>query len=370
MLHRGSRVEDVSWSEGRAAVDEPLVGERLECFADPTRCVDEQRLERGHRGSAGLDGRIAGDLDLADHFCSAVRSFRHGGRDTGEHRPRRSLGIERVTLAVVAPLAPVATVDLDDVEPLSAHGAREADPVGTGTFNPEGFEVTERACPRHQVGIAGPVRRHPERREPGAQVIDRYRDMLVLVGVDADDHLDRRIVTRDAVRHVAGPLSGWRRRLVGRADRTVTGLSSQAPIRSLPSRPGNIWMRAARPGRQILARTRSRSAAESEPAGQQHDHAHSLRWQPHPPRRRHPAGARQRRAHRPPTRPRSTSADRHDVARHRSRRPRRLRAPPAARLRVGEHRSLARREDRQPRDGRFNCDRPRQVSSRAGVKHQ
>ena len=72
----------------------------------------------------------------------------------------------------------------------------------------------------------------------------------------------------------------------------------------------------------------------------------------------------------PATRPRSTSADRHDVARHRSRRPRRLRAPPAARLRVGEHRSLARREDRQPRDGRFNCDRPRQVSSRAGVKHQ
>ena len=56
---------------------------------------------------------------------------------------------------------------------------------------------------------------------------------------------------------------------------------------------------------------------------------------PHPPRRRQPAGAGQRRAHRPPTRPRSASADRHDVARHRSRRPRRLRAPPAARLRVG-----------------------------------
>ena len=141
------------------------------------------------------------------------------------------------------------------------------------------------------------------------------------------------VVTRDAVRHVAGPLSGWRRRLVGRADRTVTGLSSQAPIRSLPSRPGNIWMRAAQPGRQILARTRSRSAVESEPAGQRHDHAHSLRWQPDPPRRRHPAGARQRRAHRPPTPSRSAAADRHDVARHWPRRPRRFRAPPATRLR-------------------------------------
>ena len=37
--------------------------------------------------------------------------------------------------------------------------------------------------------------------------------------------------------------------------------------------------------------------------------------QPHPPRCRHPAGARQRRAHRPPTRPRPASADRRAVAR-------------------------------------------------------
>ena len=182
--------------------------------------------------------------------------------------------------------------------------------------------------------------------------------MLVLVGVDADDHLDRRIVTRDAVRYVAGPLSGWRRRLVGRADRTVTGLSSQAPIRSLPSRPGNIWMRAARPGRQILARTRSRSAAESEPAGQQHDHAHSLRWQPHPPRRRHPAGARQRRAHRPPTPSRSAAPDRHDVARHRPRRPRRFRAPPATRLRPVTPRRPSVGEDWQRRNAASTATDP------------
>ena len=56
----------------------------------------------------------------------------------------------------------------------------------------------------HQVGVAGTVRRRPERREPGSQVVDRYRDMLVLVGVDADDHLDGRIVAHNAVRHVAG----------------------------------------------------------------------------------------------------------------------------------------------------------------------
>ena len=161
-------------------------------------------------------------------------------RDAGEHRPRGSLGVERVTLAVVAPLAPVATVDLDDAEPLSAHEAREADPVGTCAFDPEGFEVAERARPGHQIGVARTVRWRPERREPGAQVIDRYRDMLVLVGVDADDHLDGRTVGRDAVRHVAGLLHGWRRRLVGRADRTVTGLQT-----------GPYWV-TAHPARQHL----------------------------------------------------------------------------------------------------------------------
>ena len=277
VFDRCRRVDDLTRSEGGAALDELPVGERLECFAERARRVHEERLEGDDRGTPGLDGRIAGDLDLADHLCGPVGGLRDGGRDAREHRPRGGLGVKGVVLAVVAPLAPVAMVDLDDTEPLSAHEAREAGPVGAGAFGPECFDGAERARPGHQVGIARPVGGRPERRKSGAEVIDRHGDMLVFVGVDADDHLDGRIVPRDAVRHVGGPFTDWRHRLVGRADRTVTGLSSQAPMRSLPSRPDNIWMRAAQPGRQISPRTRSRSSEGSEPAGQQHDYAHSRR---------------------------------------------------------------------------------------------
>lgn len=148
MLHGGSRVDDVSWSEGRAAVDELSVGERLKCFPDPARRIDEERLERG------------------------------------------------------APLEPVATVDLDDAEPLSAHEAREADPVGTCAFDPEGFEVAERARPGHQVGVARTVRWRPERREPGAQV-----PTITLTGGSSGAMLFDMLLAS---------FTDWRRRLVGR----------------------------------------------------------------------------------------------------------------------------------------------------------
>ena len=89
-------------------------------------------------------------------------------------------------------------------------------------------------------------------------------------------------------------------------------------------------------------------------------------WQPHPPRRRHPAGARQRRAHRPPTPSRSAAADRHDVARHRPRRPRRFRAPPATRLRPVTPRRPSVGEDWQRRRC-FNRDRSRRLPLRASA---
>ena len=67
------------------------------------------------------------------------------------------------------------------------------------------------------------------------------------------------------------------------------------------------------------------------------------------PRRRQPAGAGQRRAHRPPTRPRPSSADRHDVAHCRSRRPRRIRASAAARVRGATPERPLPKRDRSPR---------------------
>ena len=98
-----------------------------------------------------------------------------------------------------------------------------------------------------------------------------------------------------------------------------------------------LFLRDLTVGRHELARRTGHPAGCRYPQG--------LRRQPHPPRRRHAAGAGQRRAHRPPTRPRSASVARHDVARHRSGRPRRFRAPPATRLRVA---SPLHRQDQDP----------------------
>ena len=78
-------------------------------------------------------------------------------------------------------------------------------------------------------------------------------------------------------------------------------------------------------------------------------HPQSLWRQPHAQGRRHPAGAGQRRAHRPSTRPRPSSADRHDVARCRSRRPRRIRASAAARVRGATPERPLPKRDRSPR---------------------
>ena len=96
-------------------------------------------------------------------------------------------------------------------------------------------------------------------RESGAEQIDRHRDMNVFVGVDPDDHLDSRFDERNAVRHVVGPLRGLTTPSGREGGQDCDGSLSQAPIWSLPTRPDNIWMSAARPGRQINARTQSRS---------------------------------------------------------------------------------------------------------------
>ena len=64
---------------------------------------------------------------------------------------------------------------------------------------------------------------------------------------------------RNAVRHVVGPLRGLTTPSGRGGGQDCDGSLSQAPIWSLPTRPDNIWMSAARPGRQINARTQSRS---------------------------------------------------------------------------------------------------------------
>ena len=90
-------------------------------------------------------------------------------------------------------------------------------------------------------------------------------------------------------------------------------------------------------------------------------HPQGLRRQPHPQGRRHPAGAGQRDADRPPTPPRPALADHHDAVRPRARRARSagtaatlLRGKPLPLRGPGPHSLISRRAG-------LNCPRPRHM---------
>ena len=130
MLHGCGGVAHVAGLELGPASDQLAVGERLQVFTELGWCIDDQRFERDDRGTAGFHGRITSDFDLSDQFCAAIRALWNGGRDPSQHRPGSSFRGESVTLAVVAPLAPVAVADFHNPDGVAAHEARETDPVG------------------------------------------------------------------------------------------------------------------------------------------------------------------------------------------------------------------------------------------------
>jgi hypothetical protein len=95
--------------------------------------------------------------------------------------------------------------------------------------------------------------------DAAAEAVEQDRDVLVLLGVDADDDI---VGPKLHAGHgwgsswqfpVAGPL-------VGRADRTaMRPWSSQAPIRSLPARPAVGKVAATRADRSTRRHPQGRS---------------------------------------------------------------------------------------------------------------
>ena len=199
-----------------------------------------------------------GIVRASDDSCNNA-TLRDGGRDPGEYRPRCHLRVDRVTLPVVPSLSPVAMIDFDDPDGVAANEARQPDTVRPGALDPKGLDSAERARPGHQLGVAAPIRRHAAGPKSGAEAIDGDCDMYVFVRVDPDDHRDGWFDSCDPLRHVVG----LHHRLTTPSGREGgqdgDGSLSQAPIRSLPTRPDTIRMSAAGPGRQINARTRGRS---------------------------------------------------------------------------------------------------------------
>ena len=147
-----------------------------------------------------------------------------------------------------------------------------------------------------------------------------------------------------------------------------------APSRSAGRRPAAARRRRAvrrAPGQRIpgrvpllvgTPRSTPPTDAPNRPSGQPWSIRKVCGGNRYPPRRRHPAGPRQRRAHRPPTWPRPSSADRRDVACRRTRRPQD--PPPSTAARVGRQRpNPCSKRDRSP-DHRRDGERPDRVALR------
>ena len=127
---------------------------------------------------------------------------------------------------------------------------RPADDTATPGIEHHG--QVEESTPGRDVGDIG----DPELiRAGGREAVDGDCDMYVFVRVDPDDHRDGWFDSCDPLRHVVG----LHHRLTTPSGREggqdCDGSLSQAPIRSLPTRPDTIRMSAAGPGRQINART-------------------------------------------------------------------------------------------------------------------
>ena len=169
------------------------------------------------------------------------------------------LRVDRVSLPVVPSLSPVAMIDFDDPDGVAANETRQPDTVRPGALDPKGLDSAERARPGHQLGVAAPIRRHAAGPQSGAEAIDGDGDMYVFVRVDPDDHRDGWFDSCDPLRHVVGLHPRLTTPSGREGGQDCDGSLSQAPIRSLPTRPDTIRMSVAGPGRQINARTRGRS---------------------------------------------------------------------------------------------------------------
>jgi hypothetical protein len=99
------------------------------------------------------------------------------------------LGVNGVTLADKSTFAFAGgTCDLDWWMTVAPKEPGQADPIGATPLDSEDFHRPERARPGEQVGVSGIGCLDDTRiAETAAQSVDRHGDVLIFVGVDADD---------------------------------------------------------------------------------------------------------------------------------------------------------------------------------------
>ena len=145
---------------------------------------------------------------------------------------------------MVTTLASIAVVDLDDTNRVSAHEARQTDTVGAGAPRPR----TPRRCPADAPTRAAPRSRHGPPVHCSSRVGCRGRSIATATCTwlwvsDADDDPDSWCHERYAVRHVVGLLHRLTTPSGREGGQDCDGSLSQAPIRSLPTRPDHFRMR-------------------------------------------------------------------------------------------------------------------------------
>jgi hypothetical protein len=143
-----------------AAADEGHLGQPIEGFAQLGWGGHHQRLEGDHGLGAGLDGAVAGDLELAQHLDGAISALGGGGGGAGQHGPGGVLGVDRVGLAALTPDPPVGAVDLQDAMAAAAQVAGQPGTVGAGALYPEGDDLALGVGPLGELGVAAGIGGH------------------------------------------------------------------------------------------------------------------------------------------------------------------------------------------------------------------
>ena len=142
---------------------------------------------------AGLAAGTLRDEQRPNRFDVPVCGFRDPRRPTRQGGAGRFDRVDRIRLAPHAADLTVGAIDLDHHQPARLQVARQARPVGAGSFHTDPSDRTERAEPVMQRDEPGVAVRERRDFEQSAVRVERGRDMVVEVGVDSTRDRARRI---------------------------------------------------------------------------------------------------------------------------------------------------------------------------------